>query len=208
VNKIFLKKRLVLRICGGSIKEMIKTYAELSKGKKANFFVRRAFKLLNKAESALDVGAGSLRNTKFLLEKGLDVTALDLDPIILEAAAAVNNERLTASVADITKFEYSNKYDLVLSINVLSFLTKGALLELLPKLKNSLAQDGILCVTLFGVSDEWAHKENMSFFDCDEAKALFDDMNLVVFIEEESEGTLIQGGPKHWHLFRIIAKNK
>lgn len=44
----------------------------------------------------------------------------------------------------------------------------------------------------------------MTFHDADAARALFDGLELECFVEEE-DGEAFEG-PKHWHVFHVIAK--
>ncbi|MBL4644534.1 MAG: methyltransferase domain-containing protein [Candidatus Pacebacteria bacterium] len=185
---------------------MGKSYSELSKDIKPDALVRRAIKVLGRTGNALDVGAGSLRNTKLMLESGFEVTAIDKDPIILEAAKEIQNSDLFVEVLGMADYEFKKKYDLIISINVLPFLDKDTLLNSIPKMKDALVDDGVLAVTFFGVRDDWADKEDMSFFIREEVEELFSDMNVIMFSEEDYDGEIIQKIPKHWHIFRIIAK--
>ncbi|MAZ67530.1 hypothetical protein CL652_02035 [bacterium] len=185
---------------------MTQTYAELSKNMKPASLVIRAVKITGPG-LALDLGAGSLRNVKFLLEQGFEVTAVDKDPVISECAAEVNNDKLHTEVTNFEDFDYGErKYDLIVSINSLPFLPKDALLRLLPKIKNALTDEGVLCITLFGERDGWSNKKDVSFFSRSEVEGLFSDMHTIMFVEEDLEGDTIQGDPKYWHVFKLIAK--
>jgi SAM-dependent methyltransferase len=186
---------------------MKKTYAELSKDMKPASLVVRATKIAKLGGQALDIGGGSLRNSKFLLEQGFSVTAIDKDPIMVEGTSDIGNDNLHVKVTDFVDFKYEEgKYDFIISINSLPFLSKDVLLELIPKIKNALTTEGILCVTLFGERDEWSSNEHMAFFSRDEVEKLFSDMHTIMFVEEEFDGDTIQGEPKHWHVFKLIAK--
>ncbi len=45
----------------------------------------------------------------------------------------------------------------------------------------------------------------MTFHDVEAARALFDGLELESFVEEEEDGEAFEG-PKHWHVFHVIAR--
>jgi len=58
---------------------------------------------------------------------------------------------------------------------------------------------------LFGVNDTWASNEDMTFFSLDQARNLFSGFEVEYFREEDEDGESTIG-PKHWHVFYVIAK--
>ncbi|MEK8226071.1 hypothetical protein NKG05_08320 [Oerskovia sp. M15] len=62
-----------------------------------------------------------------------------------------------------------------------------------------------LAVNLFGVDDSFAGTIDGTFLTRDEAEALFDGLDLVAFREENEDGPAFSG-PKHWHVFDVIAR--
>jgi hypothetical protein len=71
--------------------------------------------------------------------------------------------------------------------------------------RNSLRPGAWLAVDLFGERDAWAGNRKMTFFNEPDARALFAGLEMVSLIEEEGERPSF-GGPKYWHLFRVIAR--
>jgi len=187
---------------------MMRSYAELSEHLGPDPLAVRMMKFVEQHETALDIGAGSLRNTKFLLEKGFRVTAIDTDPALAKYAKEVEGDLLTTSVCDVANFNFSSTYDIILAVNTLSFLAPPDFYTVLEKIKNNLSDEGVLCVTLFGNEDEWSGNEEMTFLSRSEAEECVRDLHTLVFIEEKSEGATIEGEAKFWHIFRIIAQKK
>ena len=57
----------------------------------------------------------------------------------------------------------------------------------------------------FGERDSWADNADETFFSEEAARALFEGMEVVSFNEEDEDGQA-DSGPKHWHVFDVIAR--
>jgi hypothetical protein len=68
-----------------------------------------------------------------------------------------------------------------------------------------LQTDAILAVQLFGDHDSYVGEDDWNFRTEDDAKALVAGPRIVQFEEEDADG-MAAGGPKHWHIFHIIAQ--
>ncbi|MEU1724903.1 class I SAM-dependent methyltransferase [Nonomuraea sp. NPDC005692] len=78
------------------------TYASLRAGRGPNALVVEALGVLGGMRGrALDIGAGPLNDTRFLLELGFSVEAVDTDPCTLALAAAWRHPRLRVVHADV-----------------------------------------------------------------------------------------------------------
>jgi tellurite methyltransferase len=60
---------------------------------------------------------------------------------------------------------------------------------------------------LFGVNNTWANKPDMTFLTREQAHALFAEFDAEHFYEEDEEGQSTIG-PKHWHIFHVIARKR
>jgi hypothetical protein len=58
---------------------------------------------------------------------------------------------------------------------------------------------------ILGEWDTWAPDQEISSFSREEARALFDGFEIERFEEEEKDGEACSG-PKHWHLFHVLAR--
>jgi hypothetical protein len=73
-------------------------------------------------------------------------------------------------------------------------------------IRSALRPGGRFAGQLFGVRDTWAtSKDDMSFFEVERARGLFDGLELESFVEEEEDGEA-WGEMKHWHVFHAIAR--
>jgi len=180
------------------------TYASLSKNFEPNKLVLRALEFLKNKDIALDIGSGSLRDSKFLAESGFKkVIAIDKENIEL------SGDRVEFIQTKIQEYVFSKNYfDLVIAINSLPFLNKDEFDSVFPKIKEAVKIGGIICITLFGINDEWAirGKEKMNFHTKEEILTLLKDWKIKIFTEEEKQGKTIDGKDKYWHIFRLVAE--
>jgi hypothetical protein len=69
----------------------------------------------------------------------------------------------------------------------------------------SLAGGGRFVGELLGDRDTWAPEDDISAFTEAEARALFDGWSIERFDEEDEDGEACSG-PKHWHVFHVVAR--
>ncbi|MEK7103556.1 MAG: class I SAM-dependent methyltransferase [Patescibacteria group bacterium] len=171
-----------------------------------------AVKYVVHKDKALDVGAGALRDTRFLLEQGFDVVAIDQSPLLAKEAEAVQSEKLHYVITSFDSFDFpENEYDIVSSTAALSFNHPDTFNEVFEKIKKSVKREGILSVNIFGTNDEWntdGNERNMTFLSKDEVEKLFEGFKIITFYESEKDSTTADKKPKHWHIFRVIAKRQ
>lgn len=167
----------------------------------------QALPSVNNKKTALDIGAGSLIDSKYLLEQGFEVTAFDNSPPFADLAAAITNPKFQYQVCDFNDFEYQpNHYDLASAMYSLPFCNPAYFNEVFSKIKNSLTKDGIFCGQFFGINDEWNGHKNLIFHTKNQVLELLSDLEIVYLDEFEKDRNLANGTPKHWHAFDIIAR--
>jgi SAM-dependent methyltransferase len=157
---------------------------------------------------ALDIGAGALSDTRYLLQAGMTVDAVDTDPLIMSVAAELNHRHLKAVHDDVRHIVIEPEaYALVVAVHVLPFLPRVDLPVVISAIIDGLADDGIFCGTLFGVRDGWAGKRPLvTFLTESEVVAYFSRLLRITFSEAEYDGIDALGKPKHWHVFRLILR--
>jgi tellurite methyltransferase len=171
----------------------------------------KAAALADRKEQALDVGAGALNATKYLLSAGFKhVTALDASPHAQKAAEELPREQVSFVLSRFEDFEFAeNYYDLVNAEFSLPFMNRENFVPMFGRLLSSVRSGGIFTGQLFGTNDSWnVENSGMSFHTRAEVEALFRNFELVHFEEEDHPGTTKLGEPKHWHIFHIIASRK
>ena len=96
-------------------------------------------------------------------------------------------------------------FDLLYAGYSLPFLDADAFDRFWSAVRDRLRPGGILVVNFFGPRDSWAGREGMRFIDVDEVRRLVDGLELLELDEEDQDGDSFLG-PKHWHVFDVIAR--
>src|SRR5258706_314126 len=170
--------------------------------------VIKAVSLLSRKEHALELGSGAGRDTAYLLEQGLHVTAVDKDPPAIGTLAELlhHNPRLVQAAFEDFKFE-PGAYDLVSAQFALPFSPKEKFSEVFSRVKDSLRPGGIFVGQLFGIHDEWnTQGRPMTFLTREQAIELLRGLEILEFDEENVDSHVADGTPKHWHVFILIAQ--
>ena len=108
-------------------------------GSQVNKLVKNFFKHKNCVNLAiLDIGSGGGANAKYLRKKGAYVYTLDKD----KQFDPVFN-------MDIKDFKFEHKYDIILCLNVLQFLSINEIKEIVPKILNAVEDNGYLMIQMF-----------------------------------------------------------
>jgi hypothetical protein len=136
--------------------------------------------------TALDVGAGSLNSTRYLLSTGFTVQAVDPDPHTAELAAELDDTRLTMHGADIQRSDLES---------------------VVHELIGGLVDGGMLCATFVGVHDTWARTPwRATTLRAEEMLDVMSDLAIVRYDELEYDGVNVIGQHKHWHTLRCLAQ--
>lgn len=162
-------------------------------------------------DKALDLGAGVMADSQFLLDQGFnEVTAVDKVPTVealAEEKILAAEGRLKVVIEDFVDFDFQeNMYDLINAQYSLSFVDKENFEIVFERMKHSLKEGGVFVGTLFGDKDSWKIRNDMTCPTRDEFLALFQGMEILKFDEEERDGPTAAGTPKHWHIFHVMVK--
>jgi len=187
-------------------------YINHTKNKAPRNLLVRAIEFVKDREAALDLGAGALNDSKYLLKS------------VFKKVMAVDNEKNSELLDEIntneiykrtfsfkkTKIEdYNfplNFFDLINAQFVLPFLKRDKIGEILDKIKNSLKVGGIFTGQFFGVNDSWNNNPDVSVHAEPGVKELLSGLDIIYFQEEEKDGQTAINGQKHWHLFHFIGR--
>jgi SAM-dependent methyltransferase len=157
---------------------------------------------------AIEIGFGDGRETLALLEAGWRVLAIDPAP----AAAEVLQSQVAAPVAgrlEIRSVPAEDAdlppFDLLYAGYSLPFLGADGFDRFWTAARDRVRPGGILVVNFFGPRDSWAGREGMRFIDADAVRGLVDGIELLALDEEDQDGNSFLG-PKHWHVFDVIAR--
>ncbi len=167
---------------------------------------RRAMALAGpgSGRTAVDLGCGAGRETRALLDDGWHVVAYDSEPTLL-AAVDRAHPALTAHTLSFEDIPALPAADLIHAAYALPFQSRASFDRLWALIRESLRPGGLVAVDLFGVNDAWADRPNMTFLTAAEATALAAGLTVEHWHEQDEMGPAYSG-PKHWHVFELIAR--
>lgn len=186
-------------------------FYEITKNKPPSPLLVKAIKFVSEKDRALDLGAGALRDTRFLLQTNFQsVTSVDSEPLIAEVSKELKDDRLNAINATFNDFNYLlESYDLVNAQWSLPFNPPDTFNEMWNKVKDSIKNGGIFTGQFFGINDEWNKPgTKMTFHTKQQVEELLSGMEILEFTEEDKDSTTANGTPKHWHVYHVIARKK
>jgi len=165
--------------------------------------------LVDGKQHALDVGAGALNATKYLLSLGFEhVTALDASLHAQKIAEELLHEKVTFVLSRFEYFKFlPEHYDLINAEFSLPFISSEHFASTFNKLLSAIKSGGIFTGQLFGPNDSWnVESSEMTFHTRAAVETYLRDFELLQFMEEDHPGTTKLGESKHWHIFHIIAR--
>ena len=159
--------------------------------------------------AAIDLGAGALTDTRYLLEQGFaQVTALDLAANAQATADSFPPDRFTYAISSFEDFDFPVAgYDVINAHYALPFIHPEAFDRVFTAILGALRPGGLLVGQLFGEEDSWAGTPGMTFHSEARARALLSGHRLLHFeVENDPHSKTLSGKSKHWHAFHLIAQ--
>lgn len=159
--------------------------------------------------TAIDLGCGDGTESRFLVQNGWRVHAIDAEPgtaqRVLAGLTGEEAQRIIVQQATFEELTELSPADVVYSGFALPFCTPQVFARLWTMVRASLIPGGWFAGELFGPNDEWATREGMNFHSREQVEELFDGMDVLELTEDDRDGSSPMG-PKHWHVFHIIAR--
>jgi tellurite methyltransferase len=189
---------------------LFKKFINITKNKRTSPLLVKSINLLTNKEIALDLGAGALNDSIYLVKKGFQsVIALDAEPSMENIAIEVNNPKIVPVINKFENYQFpENKFDLVNAQYSLFFIPQQNFQSVFVSMVKSLRQKGIFVGQLLGINDSWNDgRSNITFLEKEKIAQLFRENNfkIVSMIEKEFEGKTALGREKHWHVYDIVA---
>ena len=139
---------------------------------------------------------------------GWRVLAVDPTPqaadYLLEQAPADAIERLEIRTAPAQAVELP-PFDLLYAGYALSFLETNDFRRFWTGVRAALRPGGVVIVNVFGIHDTWAGDPYMTFVDRDAVERMAAGLEVLALDEEDVDGDSFVG-PKHWHVFDLVAR--
>ena len=158
---------------------------------------------------AIDLGCGEGVEVTALLEQGWIVHAVDGEAAALERLAERTppalRERLHIHQTPYADVDVLPEADLVHASYSLPYCEPVHFHRLWAAVRASLLPGAVLACQLFGPHDDSYGDPGMTFHTADEARALFDGLEIVSWTEIDEDG-MAYTGPKHWHVFEVVAR--
>ena len=160
------------------------------------------------ARDAIDLGCGTGIETVAILRRGWRVFAVDAEQVgidrLLMRASPPERQRLQAQVVAIEDAELPSA-DLVWAGYSIFFIPPHRFERTWVNIRASVRPGGRFAGQVLGERDTWAAGGEVNAHGRADAEALFDGWDVERFDEEENDGEACSG-PKHWHLFHIVAR--
>jgi membrane dipeptidase len=154
---------------------------------------------------AVDLGAGTGRDTAELLRRGWRVVAIDREPEAIERLGALGvAPQLDARLGRFEDAEWP-PCDLVNASFALPFCPPAAFPALWERIVRSLRSGGRFSGQLFGDHDDWAGS-GVVVHTRDELGALLAPFDVEFLEEFDDEGSTAVGTRKHWHVYHLVAR--
>jgi len=183
-------------------------YAERYKDRPPRPLLTRAVPLVTHRGAAIDIGSGGLNDTRFLLDSGFNVTALDGEPVAQVIADTLPSAQFRYVISSFEDFAFPlAAFDLVNAQYALPFVRPDHYRRVFDAALASLKPGGIFTGQFFGDRDDWVGTPNMTFHNKSDARHLLSPLTVLEFTEEDDPGSkTLSGQPKHWHLFHFISR--
>jgi SAM-dependent methyltransferase len=186
-------------------------YYAWSAGREPQPLLRAACQELGAGQGrvAIDLGCGDGTDALELLACGWQVLAMDATEAGLELLRA----RIPAAAADRIRIVCASfpeadlpRAHLIHAGFSLPYCPPQEFAALWARIRQALAPGAVFAGQLFGTRDTWAADPSMTFHTRHQAGMLLDGLQILRLDETEHAGHA-SSGPKHWHLFTILARN-
>ncbi len=188
-------------------------YYELTRPTGGSQTLESALRHVEHRNNALDLGSGSGRDSLYLLDQGFaHVVAVDANigaGDVLKFVPEDAQDKLEFVQARFDEFDFGvDRFDLINAQFALPFNPRDTFNKMFERLKSSLRSGGLFVGVFFGPNDEWnTPGSKLTFHSREDIQRILINMEIIELLEEdEPDGRLANGTPKHWHNFRVTAR--
>lgn len=157
---------------------------------------------------AIDLGCGAGKETLALLNGGWRVHAVDSLPDTRERLLGIAPDadgRLSIEVRAFQELRALPPADLIFAGYSLPFIHPDTFGGFWTVMLDALRHQGVVAVNLFGDRDTWADIPEWNFHTEAQARQLFAGLEILKFEVYDDDGQSFRG-PKHWHIYDVIAR--
>ncbi len=188
-----------------------KEFYQLTKHAPPSALLVKAVAFVLVKRRALDLGAGALKDTRYLVRQEFkEVVAVDAEYIPDELLGKMPRKHFHIVQSTFDTFVFPKElFDLVNASYSLPFNPRETFPMVWESIKDCLKPGGIFTGQLFGINDEWNVPETtMTFHTVEQVHELLSDWEIIEVTESEKDGKTANGKSKHWHVFNIIVRKK
>jgi tellurite methyltransferase len=171
--------------------------------------LERAPVRLTEGQVVIDLGCGDGTEALALLENGWRVLAIDRQPSaidrLLKRVSSSQKNRLRTEIVPFENADLPGS-DLVYAGLSLPFCSPESFPAVWEKIVGSIRPGGFFAGHFFGERDGWSSDPDMTFLTKTETLGLFMQFAIEDFVEVDEPGRTATQGPKHWHIFEVIAR--
>lgn len=157
---------------------------------------------------ALDLGAGALKDTRYLLSLGFEVTATDSSPLIKFEGAEIKNQKLKVEVSTFSSFNFpTNEYDIINASRSLPFGNADTFDTVIENIKRSLKVGGVFCAHFAGKSSSLGANKNFATHTKEEVEKMFEGFDIIDLKEDIwQDKAVVNGRPTTVDWIYLIAR--
>jgi SAM-dependent methyltransferase len=164
----------------------------------------------DRARIAIDLGCGDGSETRALLARGWTVVAVDSAPEAIArlraSLAAEDAARLATVVGRFHEVELPTAEFIYAGLS-LPFCAPDEFADVWGAVTHALRVGGLFAGHFFGPHDSWASMQDMTFHTREALEALFAGFDVHLLREQDEDGPAVSG-PKHWHVFHVVATKR
>ena len=181
-------------------------YYEANEGRAPREQLLEVLGLFVEPGNAVDLGCGAGIDTLAMLDRGWRVLAIDAEPEAIDRVRALAGDKpgLETRRSPMEEVDLPEA-DLVWASYSLFFCHPSRFPDVWARIRAAVRPGGRFAGELLGERDTWAPMPERTAMTRAEAEALFDGWTVERFEEEDNDGEACSG-PKHWHLFHVIAQ--
>ena len=185
--------------------------AQAGRGVRATFVAGLEARESRPPGRAIDLGCGDGVETRELLERGWRVLALDADHAVEDRVRSMVGDAAEGAPVEIWQRSFETltglpEADFVYAGFALPFCDASHFPYLWADIREALQVHGVFAGELFGPDDDWFGRQGMNFHDRAGVERMLAGLDIVQLVEDNRDGLSFEG-PKHWHVFHVVARN-
>ncbi|XOB40627.1 MAG: methyltransferase domain-containing protein [Candidatus Nealsonbacteria bacterium] len=174
-------------------------------GIKAEKIVEEFLKNKKGPGKVLDLGVGEGRNAICFAKRGFNVTGVDFSEKAIRKLRSLNekeNLKIKAILSNVNRFNFQEKYDIVLALSLLHFLKEREVKRIIKKIKKHTEVSGFNLISVFTEDNP---KKNFPYlFKKNQLKKFYKNWQIIHYKEFFTSPQKHGKGPVHRHAIALV----